>query len=320
MSDLVSRWEELLDELRQQRTGQDPARTREVSAFAADWLAAGEDVALSPPPPGDRAGDAFEPYLSLLRIFGRLDRALSDMLYRRTYAEEPALLGSEFGDWAVGSLARETYLDLQMAALAFYNGLDLQAMCLLRQMSELSWRALIVAAEPEVADEWWESIVGGTESSERTRLEKRLWQRHFRPAAMLRHIAEIEARLEGAEGEAAEALKRETIARESAIYTLLSGTTHGGAELVFASAVRGTGTRLPVDPFARIGQPTDLGTQIVTAALHLQTRFWRYFPLAAFPDALDEDVPPKTAEGALALAACAVVRLADTHYPGFVTL
>lgn len=315
MSDRVSPWEELLDQLRYERT-QDEIAGRGSGAFAAEWLATRDELSLSLPREHDT--QAFEPYLSLLRIFGRLNRGLSELLYRRSYLEQAPLLGSDFGDWAVGSLAREAYLDLRLAGSAFYNGLDLQAMCLLRQMAELAWRALIVAGDPSVADEWWASIVASAESGERDKLEKGLWQRHFRPAALLRHVTDIEARIDGLEGGAAEAQKREVIGRKAAIYSMLSGTAHGGTELVYASVVRGTGPKLPEDPFTSLGTPTDLGRELVSGALYLQARFWRYFPRAAFPEVAAEPVSPETPEGALVLVAHAVERFVERRYASYV--
>ncbi len=291
-------WEQLLERV---------MAAPELGDGVAELLAAPDDVSL--PLAVDEASEAFEPYMSLLRVYQRLDRALSEVLYRRAYNEEPPLLGSDFGDWAVGSLAREAYLDLRLAATAFVSGLDLQAMCLLRQMAELLWRALIVVGDPHVADEWWESVVASAETGERARIEKRLWSRHFRPAQQIERVGEIEARLDGLSAEAAEDHERKAIVTLSGIYSLLSGTTHGGSDLVYASVTRGTG-RLSEDPFERLGVPNELGETAVRASLHLQWRFWHYFPRAAFAEA----TPPDTGLGALLRAAPALNDLLLRHY------
>jgi hypothetical protein len=325
MTDDATGWESFLAHVRDAPLAADQDASRELGGFAADWLAAAEPFPTALP--ARHGADALEPCLTLLRAYQRLNRALSEVLYHRSYHEDTTLLTSDFGDWAVGSLARETYLDLEVAVTTLLGGLDLQAISVLRQMAELSWRALVLAGDPGVADEWWEAIVASAGSSaERRRLDKRLWAQHFRPAQLLRHVAEIEARLDGLTDEAAEYHVSNTIRSLGRIYTLLSGTTHGGPDLVYASVVRGGG-KLPEDPFEALGEPTDLGRSLVRAALHLQYRFWRYFPRAAFPSA-EGSTPARPSaetndadaeEAALLLAIRAVDLVVVTKYADYVS-
>jgi hypothetical protein len=326
MTEQLTQWDGFLALVRATPLVEDLDTGRALASLAADWLAPSDPFPASPSPAAQDAS-TFEPYVTLLRAYQRLNRALSQVLYERSYHEDANLLASEFGDWAVGSLARESYLDLELAAAALLGGSDLQAMCLLRQMAELSWRALVLAGEPAVADEWWETLLVSTETGERHKLDKRLWAKHFRPAQLLRGVAVIEARLDGRTGEAAGEHEREAIAHLGAIYTLLSGTAHGGTDLVYASAVRGRGGRLPADPFELLGEPTELGLRLVRAALYLQYRFWHYFQRAAFPPSAPGEgpvalVPPPRCpdaaqdpeESSLLLAMRAVDLVVERHF------
>lgn len=276
MTHIGPEWEALLARVRLEAAG---AEGHDGTAVA-EWLGAPDGFEL--PAPRSEAAAAFEPYMSLLHAYQRLNRSLSEALYRRSYDEGAPLLSSDFGDWAVGSLVREAYLDLHLASAAFWAGLDIQVMCLLRQMAELTWRALIVAAEPRVADEWWQTSVAGAGAGKRADLDKHLWARHFRPARQIKLVGDIEARLDGLCANRADEHARETIGTLSRIYKLLSGPAHGGSELVYTSVMRGAGGWMVEDPFSRLGEPTDLGLTLLAAALNLQARFWRYFPRAAF--------------------------------------
>lgn len=296
-------WEQLLAYVREDADLGDPI---------AERLEGADGFTVRLPEQAESSAE-FEPFLSLLRVYQRLDRALSEVLYRRSYNEEPPLMRSDFGDWAVGSLAREAYLDLHLAGAAFAGGLDLQAMCLLRQMAELVWRALVVVADPEVADEWWASVLASTGTGERVRIEKQLWAKHFRPAKQIEDVGRIEARLLGLDPRSAEVYAKQAIRELSDIYSLLSGATHGGTDLVYASVTRGR-VFLPEDPFESLGEPTELGKRLMRAALYLQGRFWRYFPLAAgFPLPGLGDSP----DAALLAAAPALNALLRSRYAAY---
>ena len=269
-----------------------------------------------------RATEAFEPYLSLLRLFGRLNRGLSDLLYRRSYEELPPLLGSDFGDWAVGSLARETYLDLRMAGSAFYNGLDLQAMCLLRQMAGTR----VARARSSPANPRWPTS-GGRRSSRAPRAASARSSRSGCGSATSdpRRCCATSPRSRRASTEPRarrrETLKREIIGRKSAIYSLLSGTAHGGTELVYASVVRGNGTRAargPVRPPRPADRPRPRNSS--AAALYLQQALLALLPARRASPAASANsrCRRRRPRAGLVMTACAVERLLETHYSGYI--
>lgn len=306
----------------------EPANNIIEERFLAHIRAAGgEDVArrLAAPDPLDCATDpaqlaAVGPSLTLLAAYARLHRRLSEVLYRRSYAEREPLLARDFADWAVGSLSREAYLSLHLVGVACASGLDIQAMSLVRQVAEFDWRALLLVADPEVARLWWDSLAGAGGKRAQQIAERQLYREVFFPAELMRRVARAEAELDGLSGEAAEEAARATDrVLEHVYYKLLSGSAHGGSDVIYTSIMRGD-AEPPLDPLARLGRPSELGVSLLRVALFLEDDFWRRFPRAAFggtvsPAAEGAEADPSAVE--LFRAVGAMNRVVSDEYRGW---